>query len=748
VNVSAIDSTQVSVLPLTSLGPGDAGIAGAKAATLARLLRAGFPVPDGFVVTSETDVTADSTRAAIEASLRSLGGGPVAVRSSAVAEDLDDASFAGQYETILGVIGIDAVCEAIAAVRASAGSLRIDRYRSERAPGAEDGIGVLVQALVPATASGVAFTADPVSGDRTGVRVSAVRGLGDRLVGGEEQADEWRVEAGIAAAVRDRQGAIDANLAVAVADLARRIEAVEGRPQDIEWAAVDGSIFVLQARPMTALPDEVSWDPGHRGVWLRNFRLGEWLGDPVTPLFETWLLSRLESRLNRNLAATISVAVPTPEHLVINGWYFYGFNVIPSRPARMLAMMLRHVLPSLLRRPRRAAMAFPPLARFGVGLAEREWRERVAPRYRRAVEDADRDVETADPRRLVQIVDELADAAGEYFTSITMVAGFASKSEIPLARFHRRYLVAETGGSHLDLLSGLGASAPAPRRHAVGSIDWFAPTIAETGVASDASATVQRHEAARQRRQAAEAVARRALAGASRLRRFERLLGTAQRYAVIREEMAAEFTLAWPVLRRAVLRLGRLLVERGVLREPDEVFFITRGDLEATLGGADGERSTSARACRREWERQRRLVPPLVIGEMPPMLARVLASAEDAVRGAPHSQPRTDDLVGIPASAGRATGPVRIVHSAEDLDRVRQGDVLVSPLTAPAWTVAFDRIVAVVTDTGSVAAHASIVAREYGLPAVVGTGEATRRLQEGQLIEVDGSAGVVRPLAR
>ena len=124
------------------------------------------------------------------------------------------------------------------------------------------------------------------------------------------------------------------------------------------------------------------------------------------------------------------------------------------------------------------------------------------------------------------------------------------------------------------------------------------------------------------------------------------------------------------------------------------------------------------------------------------MIARVIDDATEAIRGSLGDI--GDAIVGIPASPGRATGPARIVRGVAEFDRVQPGDILVCPVTAPAWTPLFGTVAAVVTDTGGVAAHASIVAREYGLPAVVGTGDATWRLRDGDLVEVDGSTGVVR----
>ena len=733
---------------LADLGGVDPAVLGSKSATLGRLRAAGFPVPDGFVIVGATaaDVQTAAVRDAVTAALDALGGGPVAVRSSATAEDLADASFAGQYESVLEVKGLEAVLDAVETVLRSADSERVERYRESRSGlPAGSGVAVIVQRMVAAESAGVAFTADPVTGDRGRVVVSAVRGLGDRLVSGETNADEWVVENGAATRHRAVENVLDAALALEVAALARRVEVHEGGPQDIEWAAADGQVFLLQARSMTGLPESVSWEPPLPGGWSREFRLGEWLGDPVTPLFESWLLTRIEDRMHRNYGQLLGVPLPHPAHLVVNGWYFYGLNFMPSRPSAMLSMMVRHILPRLIAHPRRTAIAFPPLAKFGVGLAEREWRTQVRPRYRQLVAAGENEVESADPVGLVALVGELADAAGDYFTSATMVAGYASKAQIPLANFYSERIGPQIGGSHLDLLAGLGEAPPTLVPHAVSSLDWWQPTLGESGASPDLAPVTARHADAQRGRLECEATARAALHDPKLLRRFDRLLGEAQRFAVIREDLIAEFTLPWPLLRRAVVRIGGALVEQGVLERPDDVFFMTSDELRSAVGGESTTRSAIAGERRAAWERNRRLVPPLRIGQMPPMIASFIDAAEAAVRGAAITS--ADDVVGIPASAGRATGPARIVRSLADFERVQPGDVLVAPMTAPAWTQLFDRIAGIVTDTGGVAAHASIVAREYGLPAVVGTANATARLRDGELVEVDGSAGVVRRLA-
>lgn len=737
-----------SVHSLDTLESRDPALVGTKAATLARLRAAGFPVPDGFVLSgiSVTDLGRPATRETIDRALGILGTDPVAVRSSASAEDLAGASFAGQYETVLGVAGLDAVLEAAAIVLRSGTTDRVNRYGQDRdAAGAGAAINVLVQRMVPAEVAGVAFTADPLTGDRGRVTVSAVRGLGDRLVSGEAQPEEWVVGGDVAKPRGMVEGVLDAELARTIAELARRVEGHEGPPQDIEWAMSGGELFLLQARPMTGLPDVANWDPPLPGIWTREIRLGEWLGAPVTPLFESWLLTAIEEGAHSDYARLIGVPITRPIHVVVNGWYYYGFNFLPTRPSAMLTMFVRHVLPRLVMHPRRVAMAFPPLARFGIEVAERDWRDNIRPAYRRVVEDGWKEVDLADANRLIALIDTLGDAAGHYFTSLTMVAGYATKAEIPLAKFYRSTIGPRIGGSHLDLLVGLGEEPPAPQDHAVTSLDWAEPTLGERALVADASAVSVRHREAKERRLAAEAAAKASLAGEPKmLLRFQRLLEQSQHAAGVREDQVAEFTLPWPLLRRAVIRLGEELVDRGVVERSEDVFLLQRTELEAALDGHAMDPRALIEDRRRAIARQTRLVPPLRVGEVPPMFERIVRSAEDAIRG-----PVSTDagaVAGIPASAGRAHGPARVVHSPDEFDRIQPGDILVCPMTAPAWTAVFDRIAGIVTDTGGVAAHASIIAREYGLPAVVGTGDATVRLQDGELIEIDGSVGVVRSL--
>src|SRR5829696_4754993 len=197
-------------------------------------------------------------------------------------------------------------------------------------------------------------------------------------------------------------------------------------------------------------------------------------------------------------------------------------------------------------------------------------------------------------------------------------------------------------------------------------------------------------------------------------------------------------TVGWPLLRRCALHLGETLRADGVIDQVEDVFYLTRAELDT-----DAPLQELVNQRRGTWERQRRLLAPLTIGRPPRLLAKELLGAVEAVRT---TGPAPEDaIVGQPASPGRATGPVRIVRGPGDFDRFQPGEVLVARGTAPAWTPLFARAVAVVTDGGTLAAHASLVAREYGIPAVVATGDATTRLREGQRVTVDGGAGTVQP---
>jgi rifampicin phosphotransferase len=737
------------VFDLAQAATADRAQVGGKASVLGELAVAGFSVPPGLVVRAGA-LDIDGWERSLDAAARSLGAQRFAVRSSGAAEDLPDASYAGLYETYLNV-PVDGLAEAVRRCFAATTSERVSEYQQRRGGGTA-GMAVLVQAMVDPMAAGVAFTAHPVTGDRDQVVLTAVPGLGNPLVSGEAVGEEWTITTREALMSRPmpRGGKVlAAEQAQAVAYLAHEVADRYEKPQDVEWAIdQEGRLWLLQARPMTALPEFVPWTAPGPGLWMRNFRLGEWLPEAVTPLFGTWLLPALEDGYLDGMHESVGVRVPFP-YALVNGWY-YNAAAVPS--AKLLFRVLwqgrgravKIIYNALIRVNRDPAAA----DRAVLSDLFHQWREVHLPSYQQHVTDARIQAITATPGRLAQLIDQLGREAGIYLWYLAIVGGSAWKMEARLMRFCRQHLaqvLPEEHGGWQILLRGLPGTQPVNPAHAVQSADWYHPVAAEL---SRTDITLpeggHRHAQLAQQRSTAERACRAALAGQPRLlARFEKLLQVNQRYAVIREEQARDFTLAWPVLRTCARLLGQHLVATSAIEQADDVFFCTRHEVAARVAGKAEPIVEIARERRHLWQRQRSLAAPLTLGRPARLIGDVLERAVREARGKPEIGEGV--LVGHPASAGRATGPVRIVHSPQDFSGFRAGDVLVAKATAPAWTPLFARAAAIVTDGGTLAAHASLVAREYAIPAVVGTGDATVRLHAGQLVTVDGSAGTVTP---
>lgn len=691
---------------------------GGKARALGRLMRDGFEVPDGLVVAPEADPGGEDLATHLDA----LGAGPFVVRSSGVSEDATDSSLAGKYESLLDV-DRDAVAESIWKVRDAA-----------RLSG-EDTIPVLVQVMVDPVCAGVAFTADPVTGDRETTIITATGGLADRLLGGERAGDEWRITRSRAKATRRPEKVLSRSVARRVAEKAREIAGAFGAPQDVEWAWDGRELWVVQARPITGLPDDLSWDPPAPGIYQRSLRFGEWIPEPVTPLFESWLLTMMEKRLHERLHELIGQVAPEPHHVIVNGWYYYSLNWLPL-PGVAFTRNLINILRRVWKDWRMAAPMFPQTVRFGYQRCEDDWRDNVLPRFREAVALAEAQVEEGGARELIDLIDQLATEAGSYFGSIATVAGSAYKFESQLAMFWNKHLKEELDVSHMVLLQGFDLPEEIHQTPRLETLDWSVPPMSPQGTPGNPDRLRAQRVATAQR--AEEALAR----SPRRLRKFRRLLAEAQHVVPVREEQLSLLSLPWPVMRRALHRLGKVLVDSGSITSVDDIFYLTRSEVVSLL---DAPVPMSKRVEERRDARDRasKVAAPLWVGRVP-RIVRFMFSYSDRVMGSV----RSDGAIvhGVPTSPGRATGPVRVVRNSSQFEDFEEGEVLVAPLTAPAWTELFGRASAVVTDVGSALAHASIIAREYGIPAVVGCGDATSRLKDGQIVTVDGSSGNVEPV--
>ncbi|SEF70388.1 pyruvate, water dikinase [Nonomuraea solani] len=780
------------VAPLNAFGRGDLALAGGKGANLGELVQNVFPVPDGFVVTThayELVAQGHDTRAyfeqvqpsgelrqAIAGAYAELGGGAVAVRSSATAEDLPGAAFAGQQDTYLNVVGEQDLLDA---VRRCWGSLWTDRAIAYRAKlgidAAEVRIAVVVQRMVEAELAGVMFTADPISGDRGRIVIDASSGLGEAVVSGLVTPDHYvihpsgrtdftpgrrevviRGAAGGGVVHQSAAGPgperLPERALVELARLGREVAAHFGRPQDIEWAYAGGRVHLLQARPMTALPPPPvgRLNPIQRRLCTI---LLEYLPERPYPIdMSTWLpdgpaglmakvmdsfgvVGAFEGFLREEDGVVYQLIPPTPRPTVRMLGMPFRFVAKARRydPARWtedrrfrdylgavkeLAARDLTAMPwaTLLRMPRQALALVRPVADLridylpGTGLALLRLLVAVRLLGRREL-FADllygARTRTTDANAELARLAGLAERTGA-LDADPMPAAFAAE----LAAFLDEYGHRETS-SPILVTPPTWADAP---ETVLGLIRALAGVPSEHQKDDGALDRLLRHPFLRSKRRRARVV---------------RWVAAARAGVAFREDSHFSFTMPQPVLRRSLLEMGRRLRDAGVLDRPEDVFHLRLEELEAIpdvaeLPCADSGRlreTVRARAVKREELSGVRLIDPAAVFPV--------HETGDAL------------VAGAPAGGGTATGPVKVIREPKEFGRLEAGDVLVCPYTNPSWTPLFQRAAAVVVDTGGAASHAAIVAREYGIPAVMGTGQATAVLRDGQVVTVNGDTGLV-----
>ncbi|WP_051808563.1 PEP/pyruvate-binding domain-containing protein [Actinoplanes subtropicus] len=812
---------------LAATGLADAAVIGRKAAVLADLTGAGFPVPAGFAVESRRP-DLGVLREEIGTALRELGDGPVAVRSSGVDEDLASRSFAGQYESVLDVRGLDAVLDAIRTCWASADADRVAAYRGN---GERGEMGVLIQRMVAADAAGVAFSADPVTSDPDEVLVSAVKGLADGLVGGSRSGDEWRVRDGRAILVAGAGSAVDAAQVVAIAALARAVAAHYGTPQDIEWAYAEGKLFLLQARPITTLdavapipipieqPEYFSvrdantvrpWTRLQTSLFLPVFSdaarhvfrfttggtpyassIGGWTYLTNPPVAPAEQLRRLE----RN-AARLAAGEP---RALVERWNAEWKPAFRDRLATLRAVTPAELDDAALRVHlgelivlfgrlhdvyfRLTGAAIVLLAELGVACRDLlGWTPAQTLRLRSGLR-GDHMAVTAELAELARLAaarpavraliaeyppDALAESSPDALAESSPDA-LAESSPDALAESSPDALAESSPGAEQRLAATDPEFAAAFRRyraahgHRTAGFDLTQPTLAEQpGVLLnllraqlDDPLDLTRERAALQaRREAALAE----IPDDARHQLAEALAGS-DLGTPVRDEKVYYAVSLWALLRYALLDLGRRLADASLVDRPDDVWHLHLTTALAALDrGTPLHEEVRLGRGRHAWAVAHPGPPfygpppsdPGDLGDLSPGARHVadLAQWSMSLRAGGPSSPASpaDDgaLHGLAASAGRYTGPARVIRDITEFGRLRRGDVLVCPETTAQWAVLFPSVGALVTDKGSVLSHPAIIAREYGVPAVLATGTATSTFTDGQLLTVDGTTGVVR----
>src|SRR5215208_2573222 len=854
----------------------DIALAGGKGANLGELSRAGLPVPPGFVLTTAAydafvevkeigdaivklasvpradDPAAfeevaqrihalfsggkvpEKMAGEIRSSYEKLDEDPetaVAVRSSATAEDLAGASFAGQQETFLNVRGAEALMQAVKNCWASLWTARAMAYRARQGISPETvSLAVVIQEMVPSDAAGVMFTANPANGRRNEAVVSAAWGLGESVVSGSVTTDDIVVDKDSGRVIscdtadkevmtvytesgteeqpvpeaRRREAVLDDEGVAELVSYGVRIEDHYDTPQDIEWALSDGELFILQARPITTLPDPeadppTDWSvPDPKAMYVRA-SIVEQMPDPLSPLFadlaDGSVTRSLRTLMNELLGSDTlregDLGLPT-----VNGYAYYYYK-----------------MSAFLRISAKALPALPYLYGSGKASGVRRWREYSRPRYRETVGGWEaKPPEDLPANELLAGARELLDAGAEYYTSVQTIIPLAASSEMLFTAFYNR-LVRREGDpppqtfllgfdsmpiqaekslydlgiwsrEHPDLARAL-ARTPSEQildllhaeeplsavdtevwhewqsrfqahlnryGHTVYNLDFVNPVPADDPAplfdtlkfylrGEGQNPHERQRRTATRREEATHAVLERL--DAPRRNLFSRLLEWAQGVAPVREDALADVGLAWPIIRRMLLELGRRLKEAGAVEKPADVFWLRRDEVEkmaASLDATETQLASLADAVEQRkmlWRGQRRVTPPQLLpkGSWVEVFRRWMPAVSEEQTG--------DTIKGIAASAGQVTAPARVLSGPEDFGKMQPREVLVAGITTPAWTSLFAMASAVVTDVGGPLSHSSIVAREYGIPDVLGTGVATRRIRSGHNVRVDGDAGTV-----
>ncbi len=879
---------------------------GGKGANLAILRRNGLPVPAGFFVpvsvyrqfvadnglddaiadaltaTSTDDpagLEAASQRirqwfqqtplsndliAALDAGWASLGRPPVAVRSSATAEDLPGLSFAGQQDTYLNVIGGDALQEAVRACWGSLWTARAISYRLRNAiPHQQVGMAVIVQKMVDARASGVMFTANPVTGLRGEIVIEATLGLGEALVSGQVTPDRYIVSpddrlqektlgekarvsrpaagGGIELVQEDAAGvqALPDDRILQLARLGRRIEALYHFPQDIEWAlSTAGDIAILQSRPITSLyplPDRLPDAP--LSVML-GLHVVQGVMEPFTPLGLD-VITHVLLGLGRIAGWTPDYQHQT--YVLAAGERVWG-NITgllrhPKLRERYTAV-LKFIDPvaagrigELLQDPRLApgsshlsAHAILHLAGFIIPFVGRTLFALCCPgrAYRRLDRYLNQQVQRVQSRadaadeaagwerfeRRVALLDELeplfpdvifpravapivaglgpffgilrrmGEETGHPQLYLEIARGLPHNvtTEMDLALWRTAQAIRSDPAS-MQLFSSLNADALAQRYQAgelpdaaqqavnafmarygmrgPGEIDIGRPrwreqpapvfqtllsylTITDSDQAPDAVFA----RGARAAQQAADQ-----LAADVRVQKSGRMKAALVRWAVRRYRTlgglreAPKFTVIriFGIVRQALLASGQELVADGQLSRPDDLFFL---DMEALQ---DIARQQAVSPAHRDVIRRKRETRAVEMRRQ--RLPRLLLSDGRAFYDElpPSDEAGAGLLTGEPVSPGVVEGPARVLFDPHTT-QLQPGEILVCPGTDPAWTPLFLSAGGLVMEVGGMMTHGAVVAREYGIPAVVGVHQATGRIQTGQRLRVDGSSGRVQIL--
>ena len=850
------------VLDLQEIDHADVAVVGGKGALLGELSRIeGIPVPPGFCVTTDAfqrilagapsiddrlarlsrlepedgtairALSAEIRRAVEEIAIpddvasamtHALGGrdgfneqAACAVRSSATAEDLPSASFAGQYDSYLNVVGAGAVLQHVRRCWASLFSERAVTYRVRNGFDHRTvQMAVVVQRMVIPQAAGVLFTADPVTSNRKVASVEASFGLGEALVSGRVNADTFTVRDGevvarAAAPARQEQPALTEAQVVALVRLGRRIEAHLGRPQDIEWCLAEGDFWIVQSRPITTLfpiPEAADRDThvyvsvGHQQMMteaMRPLGVSVWQLTAMAPMHEAGgrlfvdVTRRLASPTTRvGLLEVIGRGDPLTgdalQTIVERGDFLASLpdqdppapGGPPAGGAPAQIDTDPAIVTELIERNRVSIAALKRDIQTKSGPALFDFLLEAFTEHKRVLGDPLSYRAIMAGMQATWWLNEQLEAwlgeknAADTLTlsapgNVTSEMGLALLDVADVIRPHPQVVGflehVEGAGcedeAFLDELAKLAGGWEARNAirtylqtygmRCVGEIDITRPRWSErpttlVPLILDNIRNFTPGEAKRRfehGRQAAGEKERELLErlralpdGEQKAAEVKRMIDRVRTFSGYREYPKYGIVSRYFVYKQALLQEAERLVQADVLGDKEDIFSLTFHELRDVAS----TRRVDEQLIRRRKDAFRfnqALTPP-----------RVLTSDGEVIAGAyRRDDVPTGALIGLPVSAGTVEGRARVIRDIAQAD-LEAGDILVTTYTDPSWTPLFLAITGLVTEVGGLMTHGAVIAREYGVPAVVGVEHATNLIRDGQRIRMHGTDGYIEIL--
>lgn len=788
------------------------GQAGGKGASLARLAEQGFNPPAFFVIPADAFTDGKPQRGlktAVIKALKSIGPGPYAVRSSGHAEDGDEHSHAGQFDTFLNIKAADVV-DAAAKVWSSGFGETVATYRAVKSGGDAAAPAIVVQQMIDARVSGVAFSADPVSGRRDCVVISAVEGLGEALVSGEVDGQSWIV----ADTVTAPQDPVMSDAEVqSVANMARKAEAAFGSPQDIEWAIDADGLHILQARPITTALRTLA-RPDTALTIFDNSNIVESYPGIVSPLTYSFavhvydrvyqsfvrLLGVKESTIADNTAVFGNMLGRVDGRVYYNlvNWYralalLPGFSLNRAYMETMMGVdtpMPPEVTDNIGPPP---ATGSAKVTEYGklVGVAARLIFEALRlPRTRRsfyvrlnAALDSDLDLKTANPTQLAAeyrgIESTLLDRWDAPLVNdfLCMIAFGASRNLL------KKWLGDDGLMLHNDVMIGQGdivSAEPAQRIAKMGRIaaehsipadqidthpalkDELASYLAKFGdrcteelklesipLTEDASQLLVAIAASAKRPPATHAVASKPdwtaiFRGKPIKARVAKWIVTWAKARVRdRENLRFERTRLFGRARQVFLSMGREFAARDLIDHPRDVFHLTVAEILGAIEGFGLSPNLRGLIALRQTEDTasgtREDPPERIDVRGPAILPATTTHAKTEITQTGDTRTATG------CSAGQVTAKARVIRDPQT-ESLTPGDILVARHTDPGWIAVFSNASAIVVERGSLLSHSAIVARELGIPCVVGLKGATQWVENGEVLHVNGATGLVKKI--